>query len=621
MSTSVSKELAHVRELVNEFKLEEALQLVSEIEQIKNLTIEETLSFQVIKGRIYSYLGEYEIAHEIAEELYQESQRIEKILFSCDALSIKEYIIYNFGLPGKDYYETIEQHENLFYSIPRKDSSEYKEREAILLLWKGAREFNKGDLSLALKHFNNSLKLFDQIEPQSYFTNIILMGIAYAYNLRGELDLALEYTEKASSRLPEGEYHNLLIIKAGIYQLLGSIFYQKGDLDNALEYYIRDLEIYKKVKSPRTPYTSIIDVLLAKKDLVQARNYLEEYKRNIQKPESNVQYQVARALILKASPRIRDHFEAANILKNFVEDSPKMPNLMTRNVIIESLSDLYLPNLLGQNVILVNLIILYLEEFRLSNQLEVLEDIKPLISLFQRNAKLQNSYTSLANVKLFKAKIALLQVNMVEARKLLTEAQQIAEEHDLQRLAGAISREHDRLLEELKLWESIKKEQASVVERLKLASVDGVMERLQGRGSIEVPEISVEEPILLIIMDKGGISYFNHSFIGDWDFDDLFSSFMSAFNDFSGEMFSRSIDRIKSGEYTILINPIEPFLACYIIKGQSYPAQQKLTRFSATIKANSEIWNALTKARNTGEILQLDDPPSLGTTVSEIFLS
>jgi hypothetical protein len=188
-------------------------------------------------------------------------------------------------------------------------------------------------------------------------------------------------------------------------------------------------------------------------------------------------------------------------------------------------------------------------------------------------------------------------------------------------LAGAISREHDRLLEELKLWESIKKEQASVVERLKLASVDGVMERLQGRGSIEVPEISVEEPILLIIMDKGGISYFNHSFIGDWDFDDLFSSFMSAFNDFSGEMFSRSIDRIKSGEYTILINPIEPFLACYIIKGQSYPAQQKLTRFSATIKANSEIWNALTKARNTGEILQLDDPPSLGTTVSEIFLS
>jgi hypothetical protein len=96
---------------------------------------------------------------------------------------------------------------------------------------------------------------------------------------------------------------------------------------------------------------------------------------------------------------------------------------------------------------------------------------------------------------------------------------------------------------------------------------------------------------------------------------------MSAFNDFSGEMFSKSIDRIRSGEYKILVNPIEPFLACYVIKGQSYPAQQKLTRFSDTIKTTSEIWNALTKARNTGEVLDLNDPPSLGICVTDIFIS
>ena len=95
---------------------------------------------------------------------------------------------------------------------------------------------------------------------------------------------------------------------------------------------------------------------------------------------------------------------------------------------------------------------------------------------------------------------------------------------------------------------------------------------------------------------------------------------MSAFNAFSGEIFSRSIDRIKIGENTILINPIEPYLACYIIKGQSYPAQQKLTRFSDTIKATAEIWEALNRAAKTSEMLELDNPPSLGSTVNEIFI-
>ena len=85
-------------------------------------------------------------------------------------------------------------------------------------------------------------------------------------------------------------------------------------------------------------------------------------------------------------------------------------------------------------------------------------------------------------------------------------------------------------------------------------------------------------------------------------------------------MFSKSIDRIKIGENTILINPIEPFMVCYIIKGQSYPAIQKLDRFTETIKNNSEIWDALNKSVMTSEVLSFSRPSSLGTVVNEIFL-
>ena len=76
---------------------------------------------------------------------------------------------------------------------------------------------------------------------------------------------------------------------------------------------------------------------------------------------------------------------------------------------------------------------------------------------------------------------------------------------------------------------------------------------------------------------------------------------------------------MKIADNTILINPIDPFLACYVIKGQSYPAQQKLARFTEAIKENPEIWEILNKSVKTSEILELDKPPALKTVIDEIF--
>jgi len=195
----------------------------------------------------------------------------------------------------------------------------------------------------------------------------------------------------------------------------------------------------------------------------------------------------------------------------------------------------------------------------------------------------------------------------------------IAEAHNLQLWARAISREHDKLLEQLDKWERLKSKENSISERMELASVDLTMDRMQGMRAIDPPELIDEMPILLLIIGQDGVSYFNHSFIENWDFDDLFSSFMSAFNTFSAEIFSESIDRIKIGDNLILIKPIDPFLVCYVIKGQSYPALMKLTRFSDAIKWKPEIWEALNKALKTSEILELNNPSSLGDVVNEIF--
>lgn len=71
--------------------------------------------------------------------------------------------------------------------------------------------------------------------------------------------------------------------------------------------------------------------------------------------------------------------------------------------------------------------------------------------------------------------------------------------------------------------------------------------------------------------------------------------------------------------YIILINPIEPFLACYVIKGQSFPALQKLSRFTEAIRKNAKIWQALNKSVKTSEMLELNKAPALKTVINEIF--
>ena len=200
-----------------------------------------------------------------------------------------------------------------------------------------------------------------------------------------------------------------------------------------------------------------------------------------------------------------------------------------------------------------------------------------------------------------------------------SKAQRIADEHGLHLLARTISIEHDKLLEQLEKWEDLRKIKAPVSERLKYVEIDKTLNHMMGKQMMEPPELIEEVPILLLIMDDAGHSCFNHTFIKDWDFSTLFSSFMSAFNTFSSEIFSRTIDRIKIGENIIFIKPVEPFLACYVSKGQSYPAIKKLNKFSDTIKNKSEIWKRLNRAAEASQELNVSNLPLLGTVVNEIF--
>ena len=61
-------------------------------------------------------------------------------------------------------------------------------------------------------------------------------------------------------------------------------------------------------------------------------------------------------------------------------------------------------------------------------------------------------------------------------------------------------------------------------------------------------------------MTENGAPLFSYSFSKELTFeDDIIDSFISAFNTFSGELFSKGLDRARFGEYIILLESLKSY--------------------------------------------------------------
>jgi hypothetical protein len=210
---------------------------------------------------------------------------------------------------------------------------------------------------------------------------------------------------------------------------------------------------------------------------------------------------------------------------------------------------------------------------------------------------------------------------MKKAQQFLTQAQQIAEKFGLKLLAIKISNEHDGLLKQLNMWETLKESSSSLKERMEFARLNEQMENIVQKRVLESPELSDEEPVLLIIISEGGVPMFSKIFVKDQAFEDhLFGGFISAINSFVTEKFSEGLDRAIFGEYTLLMNSVSPFLTCYVFKGQSYSAQQRIKYFIEELQKEKKVWQTFKKYQQLNMEIQVNDIPSLESLIQDIFI-
>jgi tetratricopeptide (TPR) repeat protein len=672
-------ELKDVENLIYQAKFEDSLSILLNLEKKEFLTPEDQLLSLILKGKIYCYKEQYRGAIEIGESAYKLSQEYKNSTHCIDSLIIKAHTLFFGKIEQAD--RCILECEKILSSPALESKPGVIRKKADLILIKSILLHRKTDHDKALELASKWLSMPEHVKESLDLSRIFCL-MADIYIFKSEPSTALDYAKKSlaiqkknNNRLgiasslyliglslySKGDFDQAL--KAGkesltfgeisiytklkLFHLLGAIYREKGDLNRTLKYYKRankfaedegyiedfientmsigatyrmkgnldkaskylqrSMETAKKFNSTYGVSGSLFYLILTnldKKFQERAEFHLEKLEQFADKSKSKVfdqLYMIAKALVLKNSGRIRNRTEAELLLKQITEDDITTPQLFLLS--------------------LVNLSELFLEELEMTNNPEVMDELNPLISRILEVAEKQNAYLWLAEIKLLQAKLALIQFKIKDAEHLLTQAQQIAELHGLNLLAIRISNEHDNLLEQLNLWNNLERQNIPMSERIKLASVEGVIDRIQGKRAVKPLELTHEKPVLLLIIGEGGFPLFSNSFSKKRDFEgDLISGFLSAFDSFSGELFEKRLDRAKFGDYTILMQSVNPFSVCYLFKGQTFLAKQKLTKFVDSIKSSEKIWETINKFYKTNRVVELKDHPSLELVIKEIFI-
>ena len=640
------EEVIRAEQFIDEGKLDEALTLLNNYEQKEGLTYHDKASCHLLQCQILFWQGKLNELIKHAEHMNKESRGRENNLFTVDNLLIMTHALVKLDR-FDEASDLITQGEELIKIIPQELTKAYKQREAYLAFIKGyfyIRRRNPNDVDLALEDLEYSLALREELGIKHEISESLAQMVFINCALKGELDRALKYAERGLALAKESS--KIYYIATNL-SWLASVYGFQGELDRSIRFFEQSLELFRELNNKTgiamtlnnlsssykmrgeldralecieqamtlnrelgrlitlaVNHDFLIQILIDKGDLVRVQQILHDFEQlNTQLKDKRINgiYLLNKALVLKTSLRARDRVKAEEILTLLLKDEDF--------------------EFEGRIMALLSLCELLLTELRMTNDLEVLDELKQFIGQLLEIAEKSHSYWIMGETYLLQAKLALLSLYLKEAQRLLTQGQKIAEKYGLSLLAIKISNEHDKLLKQLSMWENLKESKASLNERMELAQLNEQMENMIRKRAIEVPELSDEEPVFILIVSEGGRPIFSQSFIKDQKFEDhLLGGFLSAINSFIGEMFSEGLDRASFGDHTLLINPVPPFFMCYVFKGQSYLAQHRIRYFIDKLQNDEPVWQTFNKFNQVNREIQLKDIPSLEPLINEIFI-
>jgi tetratricopeptide (TPR) repeat protein len=642
MTEEELEQLTRAEKFFDAGNLDDAYSLLKNLMEDYELEFDKKVYIQYLSSLICVYQQKSEEVIEIGKDISSEAQKLKHDLFLIDGL----YLIL-MGLIISDKFEKtsdiLEEADAILKTISDISENDLKLRRSRIILIKAWIAFHTGKIKEAEKMIQTSLNLmkdlddnlekawaylllaqiFIQIKSKfdlsmeysekalsiaknirfnDYWIGYSYIGIAVSYGLIYEYDLSLEYHKKSLEIFQKLDNKWYICV---ILNNMGLTYCEKGDYNLSMKYLEESLTLWEQYSlTIGALLDSLVYVALEMGDIYIAQKYFKriEERYNQKKDDAfrKLLYQYNKAVLLKRSSRIRDMAKAEKLFKQIAQ---------AENSFFDYRLYAY-----------IHLCDMLLAEFRLNYENEVLKELEEFIPKLLSMAEETHSYLVFCETFILQAKLALLHLDLNSARRFLTQAQKIAESKGIKRLAIKISYEHDKLIEQMKLWNSLKDSETPISERWKLAGLNEQMEIMKRKGLGEVPDISDEKPIFLLIVSEGGVPILSQSFTSETSFQDhLFGGFFTTINSFITENFSEGLNRASFGKYTLLMNAFSPFLMCYIYKGQSYSAQKRINSFLNKIRTNKDTWSSIKKYYEMNREIEMNDIPGLKMLIEETF--
>jgi tetratricopeptide (TPR) repeat protein len=515
------EELLPVEKLIDDAKVNEVRKLLDNFEKKEGLTLHDKVVSQFLRVDLLESQGRYAEALALAEQTYNMSLGLGKNILSVDCLiRIANCLIIltqfdkvlDVIIQGEELLKNLTQissleymkreaflayNKALFYAFTGKidlymnclkqglelaEKSDYKMLNAIILFFLAQSEITRRGLDVAFAYIKKGLVIAK--ESKNKYTiamSLIILGDIYLH--KGDWKKGLKIKEESLSLFEELE--NSMMISTLLSNIAGIYSDFTEDYDRASEYVERSLSVHNvDVKFPLLSgnrlYTAVT-IALKMGDYEGAKKYLHTMKdmnSQVKDKYFDLRYRISKALVLKSSSRFHDMSKAEKILRKVVTEDVRL------TIFVELVT-----------TALVNLCDILLAEFRVTNNLEILNELDPLISHLLGIAEKTQSQRIQAETYLFQAKLALLTFDVKKSRRFLTQAQQIAERHNLNKLAKEISNEHKNLIDRLGLWEQLKDSEAPSSERFKLAEMGAQLERMH-RNLVVATQI-IEEKVTI----------------------------------------------------------------------------------------------------------------------------
>jgi len=303
-------------------------------------------------------------------------------------------------------------------------------------------EWHSGSINKAIEYLLEAVEILKESKDK-HLSTIVSIALAGALTDKGEYDKALEISVENFSLVKQ---INNLWTKSYYYELFGKIHHAKGNFNLALENAKKSLQLRKdllNIKAMVRVLFLLVRISIDKNDVISYNKYLEELKVLVESNFNTLFDQISRiaqALVLKASTRPRDWMKALDILENIVDEEPEDKNYAI--------------------IALNNLCELLMIEFSISGDAHVLEELEEHIDRIEKIAKYQNNYAlrlEATNIQILtlwlKAQFSLTDLDIQNARNLLLETRNLADEKGLFKLAEKMSQQQERLLGQVTIWD------------------------------------------------------------------------------------------------------------------------------------------------------------------------